>query len=718
MKTTWQLAVRNLGGICVGVLFALYTHFTWAAAPLDAIAEKAARQGTVRVIVGIRPTEPWKPDTELERIEHGRAAVQQERVRAVQERVLQSIPQGASRSTTRIFHVPAIAVDVNPAELATLRSHPDVEYVIESESLGLHLMDSAPLVGAPYAWISGYTGQGTTVAIVDTGVLASHPFLAGKVVDEACYSTTTSGYQGLCTNGQSSMAGAGAASPCTVSIECSHGTHVAGIATGRNGVSGGITFNGVAKDASIVAIKAGSQSLSDSSIRFQWADVISAFEHVHDVHVAGRNVVAVNMSVGAGVYSGNCDSVLPALKTAIDNLTADGIATVISTGNDSSGAGIAFPSCVTGVVSVGASTKADQLAGFSNNSPATTILAPGDGFGPITGILSSVPTSDQYEYWYGTSMAAPHVAGAIAVLRQANPTAPMANIMAALTTGPLIYDSRNGLYKPRLVVDPTPVMMSRLGNISSRSLVLTGNNVMIAGFQVGGYGYKHVAITATGPSLAPFGIPNYLPNPRLTVVRMADNQVIGTNDDWQTDPYAWYLQQVGYAPSDPKEAGLIMDLPPGLYSAIVDGGSSGGTGVSVVGVFDVDTPQAPLLNISTRAEVQGAGDELIAGFQILGSVPMTVVIRATGPSLAPFGISNPLPDPTLTLHRSSDNAVIGSNDNWQNDPNSANIPAKYRPSDPAEAALLVTLPPGNYTVVVQDSLGRPGVSVVSVDVPH
>src|SRR5215472_11886074 len=75
----------------------------------------------------------------------------------------------------------------------------------------------------------------------------------------------------------------------------------------------------------------------------------------------------------------------------------------------------------------------------------------------------------------------------------------------------------------------------RLGNISTRMQVLTGDNVMIAGFIIGGSAPKTVAITATGPSLAPFGIDNFLVNPQLTLVRSSDQTVVASNDDWQTD---------------------------------------------------------------------------------------------------------------------------------------------------------------------------------------
>ena len=155
-----------------------------------------------------------------------------------------------------------------------------------------------------------------------------------------------------------------------------------------------------------------------------------------------------------------------------------------------------------------------------------------------------------------------------------------------------------------------------------------------------------------------------------------------------------------------------MTLPPGAYTAIVSG--VGGTvGVSVVGVFEIDHPEVPLVNISTRGEVLTGNNVMIAGLIVQGSGPQTVVITATGPSLVPFGITNPLADPTLTLVRQSDHAAIATNDNWQSASNAAAITASgVAPTDPHESAILITLDPGAYTAIVQGVGGGVGVSVV------
>jgi hypothetical protein len=126
-----------------------------------------------------------------------------------------------------------------------------------------------------------------------------------------------------------------------------------------------------------------------------------------------------------------------------------------------------------------------------------------------------------------------------------------------------------------------------LVNISTRGRVLTGNDVMIGGFVLQGSGPQTVAIVATGPSLAAFNIANPLANPRLTLVRSSDQVPIATNDDWQSAPNAAQLQAAGLAPPNPLESAILTTLPPGAYTAIVEG-VGGGTGVAVVGVYKVN----------------------------------------------------------------------------------------------------------------------------------
>ena len=259
-----------------------------------------------------------------------------------------------------------------------------------------------------------------------------------------------------------------------------------------------------------------------------------------------------------------------------------------------------------------------------------------------------------------------------------------------------------------------PGMVSRLGNISTRMQVLTGNDVMIGGFVVSGGADKTVVIRARGPSLVPFGITNALANPVLQLVRSSDQATIATNDNWGSAANAGAVTASGFAPSDPLEAAILVTLPPGAYTAIVTG-AGGSTGVGIVEVFEVDRPEAPLANISTRGQVLTGNDVMIGGFVINGADPQTVVVRARGPSLVPFGIPNALANPVLQLVRSSDQATIAINDDWQAATNAADLQASgFAPSSNQEAAILITLDPGAYTAIVTGAGGTTGVAIVEV----
>ena len=253
-----------------------------------------------------------------------------------------------------------------------------------------------------------------------------------------------------------------------------------------------------------------------------------------------------------------------------------------------------------------------------------------------------------------------------------------------------------------------------LANISTRLQVRTGDDVAIAGFVISGSASKTVAVVATGPSLANFGIANPLADPTLTLVRQSDQAVIATNDDWQTAANASQLQAAGLAPSNARESAVLISLPPGAYTAILSGVNNG-TGVGLVAVYEVDRFEVPLVNISTRGLVLTGNDVMIGGFIVQGNGPQNVVVTAAGPSLANFGITNALQNPTLQLVRSSDQAVLATNDDWQTAPNAQQIQdAGFAPADPKEPAIMMSLPPGGYTAIVSGASGGTGVGIVAV----
>lgn len=250
----------------------------------------------------------------------------------------------------------------------------------------------------------------------------------------------------------------------------------------------------------------------------------------------------------------------------------------------------------------------------------------------------------------------------------------------------------------------------RLVNISTRMQVLTGDRVLIGGFIIGGTAPKSLVIRARGPSLAQFGLTGLLANPKLDLY--SGQTLIGSNDDWQDASNASALSASGFAPDSAVESAILVTLSPGAYTAIVSG-NSGGTGIGIVEVFEIDRADMPLINISTRGQVLTANDVMIGGFIIQGSGAKTVVVRARGPSLTALGVPGALANPVLNLY--SGQTVIASNDNWQSAINSAALRSSgFAPADSNEAAILITLNPGAYTAIVSGAGGGTGVGIVEV----
>jgi hypothetical protein len=268
-----------------------------------------------------------------------------------------------------------------------------------------------------------------------------------------------------------------------------------------------------------------------------------------------------------------------------------------------------------------------------------------------------------------------------------------------------------------------------LGNVSTRSFVQTGANVMIGGFIVQGSGPKRVIIRAIGPELTQFGVPNALANPTLELHNGA-GALIATNNDWQTTIIGGIItgsqvsdiQNSGHAPTEASESAIIADLQPGNYTAILSG-VNGTTGVALVEVYDLATAASSSLgNVSTRSFVQTDSNVMIGGFIVQGSGPKRVIIRAMGPELTQFGVPNPLANPTMELHNGA-GALIASNDDWQTTIIGGIITGSqvsdiqnsgHAPTAASESAIIADLQPGNYTAIVRGVSNTTGIALVEV----
>jgi len=305
-----------------------------------------------------------------------------------------------------------ISLDISGAEAMELLNVPGVSAVHPNKLVRATLMDSIGLIRADNAWDAGFTGTGTTIAVIDTGVDYTHPDLGG-CLGPGC--KVVGGYDFI-NNDENPMDDHG------------HGTHCAATAAGKG------VLDGVAPDAKIYAYKVLSSSGSGS-----FETVIGGIERAVDPNNDGDfsdHVDVMSLSLGGG---GNPDD---PPSQAIDNAVKNGVVAVVAAGNSYNTFRIGTPGCARKALTVGAACKPFQIgnhsrctdgaiARFSSKGPTSIGEAKPDVAAPGVMICAAQwedawsdyeCVDDMHTAISGTSMATPHVAGAAALLVQANPT--------------------------------------------------------------------------------------------------------------------------------------------------------------------------------------------------------------------------------------------------------------------------------------------------------
>jgi hypothetical protein len=430
---------------------------------IRSLSAKASRtkDARVRVVVGYRV--PFAPEA---RLSGANRSKQQQEIAAAGERLRKNYASAARRKAgLQTFNsIPFATMEVTRKELDQLLADPNVLTIVEDQPMLPQLTHSVPLIGATAAWQAGATGAGQAVAVIDQGTQSDHPFLRDPATGKSkvIYEAACSGQ--VCTP----QPGSAAYPPGSSSGSATHGTAVSGIIVGERPASAaGPALTGVAPGARLMVFRV-----------YYVSDFLGALEKVYALRNQYK-IAAVSVSLGMDRSTpGSCDNERPGFTAIINNLREAGIATVVAAGNNSdksSSAGwtgatnrLMSPACISSAVSVGAiypsnrsgnqtysswrctfnqPIKVDEVACFSNTAPGLSLLAP--GFPTETSSLNG-----SYNLTFGgTSAAAPHVAGAFALLRSKVPQATVPQMLEALrVTGKPVKDFRTGLVTPRIEI--------------------------------------------------------------------------------------------------------------------------------------------------------------------------------------------------------------------------------------------------------------------------
>ena len=478
----------------------------------SALVQTASARGSVPVIVELAPQ---RAAGESLRVQQGTPA-QVADLRATQDRVLSRLVATRSNVGTRpaqdmarlkrFKYFSGMSLQASAQDVQALLSDPEVLRVHEDVLQKPAMLDSTARVGMVSGAFQGRTGAGQVVAVLDTGIEKTHPYMSGRVVSEACFSTTDAVYSSssLCPGGASSSTAANSGLDCSSSINgCGHGTMVAGVVAGNTHPNYG---GGMARSAQLIAIQIYSR-IDDSAIcsgappcLLNWlSDEVLGLEHVYSLRFAHR-IAAVNMSLGSRTtYSSYCDSSRFDFSI-IASLRQAGIATVVASGNGHETSKLSAPACLSNVISVGSTTDGDAVSDFSNSASMLQLLAPGQN------IISTYLSGSYYIVdndfdgqggGDGTSFATPMVAGAIAALREQNPQASVDTLLAMLkNTGLGVVDSRNKLLRSRIRVDQA------MSGLDSLTRIRNGGNLPGQSGTTGQFSYYTVVVPSGASNLS------------------------------------------------------------------------------------------------------------------------------------------------------------------------------------------------------------------------
>jgi subtilisin family serine protease len=421
--------VRSL--YCLAVALIVGGAMTPAHADVEEVLKKVQRDGSARVVVRMKADSGRAAWSARQPASSQRAAVA-----AAIEGIQPSLRRARIGAYKTFRTLPLVATTVTQDQLISLMGADNVESVSlvrterKTDNIAgferAQLATSVPSIDLGGAWAKNYDGTGYAVAVIDDGFNLKHPMLKGKNVGDACFgygSGTT--IKNNCPSGSSPEVGIGAASNCFAG-RCNHGTHVASVAVGNDGLNFGVARGAKLVPIDVFSTYADPNDCSPDPAPCQLTDtlaVLDALDYVND-RAVDLKIAAVNLSIGGGLRDGYCDD--DPRKSVIDMLRQKGVAVAIASGNGGVTGKITSPACISSALGVGATDDGTTVASLSNFASTLDFMAPG------MGVLAASGTGAGLVSMGGTSVSAPHVAGAWAVMRQAFPTGQFDQIEQAL----------------------------------------------------------------------------------------------------------------------------------------------------------------------------------------------------------------------------------------------------------------------------------------------
>ncbi len=267
----------------------------------------------------------------------------------------------------------------------------------------------------------------------------------------------------------------------------------------------------------------------------------------------------------------------------------------------------------------------------------------------------------------------------------------------------------------------------RLSNLSVRTMAGAADSTLIVGFLLSGTGSRNLLIRGVGPTLTNYGVSGVLADPFMKIIPLGQSTPTATNNNWgDTNGSAITAagNAVGAFPMTTLDAAILGNFAmSGGGQTVHVSGNDGGTGIALVELYDTGgASTARLSNVSARSFVDVGGGVLIAGF-VVAENTRAVLIRGIGPTLGSFGVSGPIAQPQLRLYNISNNQqfVVADNVGWTNATNASAIDATakavhafdFTPGS-KDSAMLLTLPPGNYSAQVSGVNSTTGNGMIEV----